>query len=92
MDILEEEAVIEDIEKVLAEDLEAGMNIDLSGDKYADPAAEGWYDEFGAYVSEVRHEDIDGEEIVVAECVYNHEWFTIYFPLDHQVTIYNGAV
>lgn len=91
-DIEEEVTSVEDIEKISAEDLEAGMSIDLSGDKYADPANEGWYDEFGTYVSEVRYEEIDGEEIAIAECVYNHEWFTVYFPLDHQVTLYPGVI
>lgn len=88
----EEEAVAEDpSHKIPAEDLEAGFQIDLSGDVYADPANEGIYDEGFAFVSEVKRQDIDNEDTVVAECVYQHEWITVYFPLDHKVTIYGDA-
>lgn len=84
----EDEISVEDTSrKVLAEDLEAGWHIDLSGDIYADPANEGIYDERLAFISEVSRKDIDNEDTVVVECVYNHNWVTIYFPLDHKVTV-----
>lgn len=93
MDDIEVEEVAEDEYRTeLAEDLEPGMWIDLSGDKYADPVNEGCFDDHHTRVSEIRFQEIDNEELVIAECVYNHEWFTVYFPLEHKVAVYSGSV
>lgn len=93
MDDMEVEVVNEDEYRTeLAEDLEAGMWIDLSGDKYADPVNEGCFDDHHTRVSEIRFQEIDNEELVIAECVYNHEWFTVYFPLEHKVSVFSGSV